>query len=109
MSTQSHVGEHHGTEAAHPGPKTYLIIAVILSVITLIEFWMFYLEAMKPFLVPVLGSLSVVKFALVGMFFMHLKFDNPVFTRMLLVGIFLAFAIYLALLALFSFSHPIMR
>ena len=97
----------HAVEQEHPGPKTYAIIAVILCVITLIEFGAFYTEALKGVLVPLLIVLSAIKFALVAMFYMHLKFDHPVFRTVLVSGVLLGFGAMLWLLALFSFSHPI--
>jgi len=33
----------HGSEAHHPGPGTYAFIALVLSMITLLEFWAFYM------------------------------------------------------------------
>lgn len=99
---------HHQEEGHnHPGPKTYAIIAVVLSVITAVEVWVFYIPALESVLVPILAVLSAAKFALVVMFYMHLKFDNPVYTRLLVGGIILAFGIMLWLLALFSYSHPL--
>lgn len=106
MSAQSHA--HDGAHA-HPGPKTYATIAVILTLITMVEVWVFYLPSMKPFLVPVLLVLSAAKFSLVVMFYMHLKFDHPVFTRILLGGVALGFGISLWLLALFVYSHPLVH
>ena len=109
MSTETHVEGHHGGAASHPTPKTYAIIAVILTVVTAVEVWVFYVEALKPMLVPILSVLSAGKFALVVMFYMHLKFDHKAFSRMLILGIFLAFATFIALLSLFNFSHPLVR
>ncbi len=103
------MSSEHSADHAHPGPKTYAKIAVILTLVTAIEVWVFYIEAMQPLLVPVLIVLSVVKFALVAMYYMHLKFDHPIFNRWLIGGLALSFAVFLALLALFTFSHPIMR
>lgn len=99
--------EHAATEHAHPGPKTYAKIAVILTLVTAIEVWVFYIEAMQPILVPVLIVLSAVKFSLVAMYYMHLKFDHPIFNRWLIGGLALSFAVFIALLALFTFAHPI--
>ena len=99
----------HSTEANHPTPKTYAAIALILTIITLVEVWVFYLEVLQSMLVPILTVLSTVKFALVVMFYMHLKFDHGVFTRMLLTGVLLAIAVFLGLLALFTYSHPLIR
>ncbi len=102
MSTGTHL-----LEKEHPGPATYLRVAVVLTVITFLEVWVFFAPALQPFLVPILVVLSAIKFALVAMFYMHLKFDHPVFTRILLGGAFLAFVAMLWVLALFSYSHPI--
>ena len=99
--------EAHAVEKEHPGPKTYAKIAVILCLITLLEFGAFYQEALKGVLVPLLVVLSMIKFALVAMFYMHLKFDHPAFTKILIAGVFLGFGAMLWLLALFTFSHPI--
>lgn len=98
--------ESHAVELGHPTPKTYAKIAVILTLVTILELWVFYIEAMQPFLVPVLSVLSAGKFALVVMFYMHLKFDHSAFTRLILLGLFLALSIILALLALFFIAHP---
>lgn len=97
----------HAVQKEHPGPKTYAKIAVILCLITLIEFGAFYQEALQGILVPLLVVLSVIKFTLVAMFYMHLKFDHPIFTKILIGGVMLGFLAMLWLLALFTFSHPI--
>jgi len=93
----SHEGEH-----AHPGAKEYLGIAVVLTVITAIEVAVFYIPAMHPVLVPVLLTLSALKFALVAMFYMHLKFDNKIFSWLFVVPMALAVAVILALMKLFG-------
>ena len=101
------MSSEHALEKEHPGPKTYAKVAAVLTIITAIEVWVFYVPAMKPMLVPILVALSAIKFTLVVMFYMHLKFDHPAFTRVLLSGVILAFGVFLALLALFTFAHPI--
>ena len=92
--------------AKHPQVGTYVKIAVILTLITAVEVAVFYVPFLKPLLVPILIVLSAAKFALVVMFYMHLKFDHPVFTRVLWMGVVTAFGVFLAILALFFFSHP---
>ncbi|HEX2173959.1 MAG TPA: cytochrome C oxidase subunit IV family protein [Dehalococcoidia bacterium] len=86
----------------HPGQGEYVRIAVILAVITAIEVGVYYVEALRGLLIPILIVLGALKFALVVMFFMHLKFDNRLFTFLFtgpLIGMIL---ILIALLALFS-------
>ena len=58
---------------------------MILTVITAIEVAVFYVPALKPMLVPILLVLSAVKFALVAMFYMHLKFDHKLFSWLFVV------------------------
>lgn len=101
--------ETHGSGHAHPGPKTYATIAAILCTITLGEFGVFYVEFPKPVFVLLLVVMSTTKFVLVVMFYMHLKFDHKIFSRILISGVGLGFAVMLWLLALFTFSHPLLR
>src|SRR5947209_6241057 len=68
------------SEQAHATTATYLRIAAILVMITLIEVGIFYVPTFQTILVPLLLVLSAVKFTLVVMFYMHLKFDNRFFT-----------------------------
>jgi cytochrome c oxidase subunit 4 len=94
--------QHHTTEHAHPGAKEYLGIAAVLVVITAIEVAVFYIPTMKPVLVPVLLTLSALKFALVAMFYMHLKFDHKLFSWLFVVPMMLATIVILALMRLFG-------
>ena len=90
-------GEH-----AHPTAGTYLRVFGILFVVTLIEVVVFYVPAFKPVLVPVLLSLSALKFALVVMYYMHLKQDSKFFTFLFGGPLLLAAAVMLGLLLLFG-------
>ena len=107
MTAATHGG---ASEQAHPGPLKYGVIAAILTIITLIEFWAFYIDWLRDvgLFMPMLFILSAVKFATVVMFYMHLKFDNNSFTRLLITGLFLAMGTMFALLGLFFASHPFM-
>jgi cytochrome c oxidase subunit 4 len=101
QSSNLHAGEEHG----HPGPKQYVMIALILCAITAIEVWVYYIEALAPFIFPILIVLSIVKFVMVVGYFMHLKFDHVSFTWYFAGGIFLAFAIFSGLVALQIATH----
>jgi cytochrome c oxidase subunit 4 len=94
--------EHAQGEHAHPGAKEYLAIAVVLTVITAIEVAVFYVPQMKVVLVPTLLVLSALKFALVAMFYMHLKFDHKLFSWLFVVPMALAAVVILALMKLFG-------
>ena len=101
MSDHGHEPHTH----AHPTAKKYLGIAIILTIITVIEVAVFYVPSLHQFLPPILLSLSAIKFALVAMFYMHLKFDHRLYSWVFVVPMCFAAAIILALLALFSASH----
>ncbi len=99
------MSEHKGAQPeghGHPGAKEYLGIAVILTVITAIEVAVFYVPSLKPILIPTLLILSAIKFALVVMFYMHLKFDHKLFSWLFVVPMLLAVAVITALLKLFG-------
>ena len=101
--SHGHGGGHSGpVEHAHPGAREYLGIAVVLTVITAIEVAVFYIPSLKSMLVPTLLTLSAVKFALVAMFYMHLKFDSRIFSWLFVVPMILAAVVILALLKLFG-------
>lgn len=94
--------ETKAVEHAHPTAGTYLRVAAILTVLTVIEVGVFYVPAFHPFLAPVLLVLSAVKFAIVVMFYMHLKMDNRFFTLVFGGPLLLASGVMLGLLFLFG-------
>jgi cytochrome c oxidase subunit 4 len=101
-----HADTAHAPSAhAHPTAKKYLGIAVLLTIITVVEVAIFYMPSMKAVLPPVLLTLSALKFAIVALFYMHLKFDHKLFSWVFVVPMCFAAAIILALLALFAASH----
>lgn len=87
--TLQHVGEHHD-EHGHPGELTYIKVAVVLAIITVIEVAIWYLNIPHSVLVTALLILSAVKFVTVVGYFMHLKFDDRrllwIFAGGLLIG-----------------------
>ena len=89
-------------ERAHPTPARYTAIALILAVITVVEVAIVYMEFLRPVLIPILLVLSAIKFAMVAMFFMHLRFDHRLFSILFVGGVLLASAVIMALMALFS-------
>lgn len=94
---QAQVQEHQ-----HPGYMTYVIIAAVLTVITALEVAVFYIPALHPVLVPLLLLLSATKFALVVMFYMHLKMDSNVFSGVFIAPLILAMFLVTALVILFK-------
>ena len=79
----------------------------VTFVLTSIEVAMSYLK-IEYFTNVTLLVLAVAKFSLVAMFFMHLRFDNPVLRRLFLTGIIVAFSVYLVViltLGVFGGTH----
>ena len=92
----------------HPGPRAYVGVAVILSIITALEVAIYYVPSLKGLLVPMLLAFSAVKFVLVVAWFMHLKFDSPLFKRLFVTGLVLAGLVFAIVLATFFLGaeHP---
>jgi len=86
-------------ERAHPGPLEYIKIGVALAIITAVEVAVYYIGALKDVLVPILVVLSALKFSLVALWFMHLRFDNRLFSTFFVAGLMLAAAIFVVALA----------
>jgi cytochrome c oxidase subunit IV len=63
------------TPHAHASTGTYVMVAVILTLITAMEFSAIYIRELTPILIPLLVVLSAAKFTLVVLFFMHLRYD----------------------------------
>jgi cytochrome c oxidase subunit 4 len=83
----------------HPGPLEYIQIGAILAVITAIEVAIYYLDISYTLLVVALIVFSLAKFSLVVLWFMHLKFDHPLFSSMFVLGFLLAATIFAVALA----------
>ena len=86
--------------AEHASIGTYVKVAVILTVVTALEFSVIYIRALTPILVPLLLVLSAGKFALVVLFFMHLRYDSRALSILFAGPLLLASGIAIALLTL---------
>lgn len=94
--------QEHGASEPHVDNRTYVAVAAVLAVLTALEVMVFYIPALKPVLVPILLVLMVAKFALVALFFMHLKFDDLVYSGLFSGPLLISTAVVLAMLALFG-------
>jgi len=87
-----------------PTWKTYRRVAVWLFLITIAEVWAYYIPsfvASKAF-VPSLLIMSLAKFLIVIMFYMHLKYDHKLFRALFTGPLLIATATIMILLALFG-------
>ena len=88
---------HHGAT-----DRQYILIAVILAAMTAMEVTLSYVDV-GPIFLPALLILMVAKFLTVVSYFMHLKFDNKIFSFMFYLGLILAVLVYSAALSTFHF------
>jgi cytochrome c oxidase subunit IV len=102
-----HGGHTHAIpEDHHPGPTVYILVAVVLVVLTAMEIGVFYAPFLQAWLVPLLIILAILKFILVAGFYMHLRYDNSVFTTLFAFPLLLAVMICGSLMLLFLYlSH----
>ena len=88
----------HGATHPQAGPRTYLVIAAFLLLLTVMEVAVFYIPALARVLVPVLIFLALAKFALVAMFYMHLRFDHLWFSYLFVGPLVVAVLLVVSLL-----------
>ncbi len=87
----------------HPSWKQYKWVALWLTLITVFEVWIYYTSFKDtPYYVPLLLVLSATKFAIVVLFYMHLKYDHRLFKALFTGPLIIAVSTLLALFALFS-------
>jgi cytochrome c oxidase subunit 4 len=103
MATEEQVHAAVAHEHAHPGPAEYVKVAVVLAIVTAIEVGAYYITALpRPVFSAMLLVMMALKFSLVVLWFMHLRFDSPIFRRFFVGGLILALAIYTIVLLTFG-------
>jgi cytochrome c oxidase subunit 4 len=107
MTTQTATDTHHNevehSEAEHGmSTRGYITIALILAAITALEVSTYYVD-FGPLFLPSLLIMMVIKFIMVVSYFMHLKFDNKLFSWLFYAGLILAIGVYAAALSTFHF------
>ena len=110
MDSSAQAHEHHFPERA----GEYVRIGLILFVLTALEVGSYEIahrpgvplhDVLHTALIPVLIVLSAIKFALVALFYMHLKWDGPLLKGIFSFSLFLATFVVVALLALFLYER----
>ncbi len=94
----------HAHEGEHPTWSTYWKVAVILTVITAVEVSAYYIPAWENswIYVPSMLIMSAVKFFIVVMYYMHLKYDHKLFRSLFTGPLIVATLTLIGLLFLFS-------
>jgi cytochrome c oxidase subunit 4 len=84
----------------HATVGTYLRVALVLTGVTALEVGVIYVRQLAPIIVPLLIAMSAAKFALVALFFMHLRYDGRVLTLLFVGPLLLAAGLVVALMTL---------
>jgi cytochrome c oxidase subunit 4 len=84
----------------HASVRTYISVAVILTLVTALEVGFIYIRALTPIVVPLLLVMAAAKFSLVVMFFMHLRYDSRSLTMVFLGPLIIATLLAIALMTL---------
>ena len=104
---QPHANVDHaamGITHEHPTWSTYWKVAVVLTLITAVEVWIYYIPsivASRAF-VPALLIMSAVKFVTVVMFYMHLRYDHKLFRALFTGPLIIAGVTIVGLMFLFG-------
>jgi len=101
-ATEANESSDHAHE--HPSDLLYVKVALFLAVLTALEVSTYFLnDASTTVLVLILFPMMIIKFVTVIMYFMHLKYDNPLFKRVFIFGLGLATVVFLITLTAFDF------
>ena len=104
-------------EGSHPTAGLYVRIGIVLFVLTGLEVAAYEVAHrpgalgtfLQPILVPVLLLLSAAKFALVAMYYMHLKQDSKLFSGLFVFPLIIASVVIFSLIALFIYHYTYQR
>jgi cytochrome c oxidase subunit 4 len=107
------VSTAHPSEHSHPSAGVYAKVGLVLFVLTAMEVGLYEITYgehagafsvdIRPFFVPMLLLLSAAKFALVAMFYMHLRQDSKLFTGVFVFPLTIAAVIIVGLMLLMSY------
>jgi cytochrome c oxidase subunit IV len=115
----AHVTGTTTTEHSHPTAGLYFKVGLVLFVLTALEVGLYEITygehagamagTIMPLFIPMLLLLSAAKFALVAMFYMHLKQDSKLFSGVFVFPIIIATFIILALIVLQAYHFRFAR
>jgi cytochrome c oxidase subunit IV len=115
----AHVTSAAPHEHSHPSAAVYAKVGLILFVLTALEVGLYEItygehagafgSDIRPFFVPMLLLLSAAKFALVAMFYMHLKQDSKLFSGIFVFPLIIAAIIIVSLMVLMAYHMAFAR
>jgi len=94
---------HIETKRPHISNSVYLIVGGFLIVLTAMEITVSYIHALRPVMVPLLIVLALAKFALIALFFMHLRYEKLALNTMFGFPLVVATVVFVAFLGLFLY------
>jgi cytochrome c oxidase subunit IV len=100
MSAHPSAAGHDAPAHEHASVRTYVRVALILTLVTALEVGVIYIRQLSPIIVPLLLAMSAAKFALVVMFFMHLRYDARALTGLFVGPLVIAAGLAVALMTL---------
>src|ERR687892_925931 len=87
---------HEAHQKEHPSDWTYIKVALFLGALTALEVSTYFWEdPSTTVLVATLFPMMIIKFGVVVAYFMHLRYDNPLFRRGFVFGLILAVGVFL--------------
>ncbi|HET7630986.1 MAG TPA: cytochrome C oxidase subunit IV family protein [Gemmatimonadaceae bacterium] len=98
-----------GIAHEHPTWSVYWKVAVILTILTALEVWVYYIPSIVAthWFVPILLVLAAAKFVIVVLFYMHLRYDHRLFRALFTGPLLIAMSTIVALL--FLFGHLVIK
>ena len=89
------IAAHEG----HPSTSQYIVVGLILGFVTAVEVAVYYVDALAGALLGILMVLSAMKFILVVLWFMHLRFDNRLLAILFSGGLVLTVMLFFVVLS----------
>ncbi|HWL45344.1 MAG TPA: cytochrome C oxidase subunit IV family protein [Ilumatobacter sp.] len=106
LTGAEHAHDEHDAHDDHWSDLKYVKLALALAVVTAVEVALSYMvDDLGVAFLPLLLGLMLVKFFAVVMYFMHLKFDNKLFSVFFYTGMILAFGVYLGVMLTYKFFN----
>ena len=96
-----HIG-HAEHEPHIPTDKYFIKVALWLALLTALETSTYWIH-LGGYATPLLLIMMTIKFFMIVLIFMHLKFDNKLFSVMFYIGLGLALFVYCVALFTFQF------
>jgi cytochrome c oxidase subunit 4 len=104
VEEQGHAAADHAADGGHHTPTDgyFIRVALVLAALTALETSTYWIH-LGGFATPLLLILMTIKFFMIILIFMHLKFDNKLFSVMFYIGLGLAVLVYSVFLSTFQF------